>query len=176
VVDRAGRFAAELETPRLRRTESETEFVLAWARETGHGKDVVLTGADIQNLLRAKAAVYAGIRSMLAAVGLEQDQIVRILIAGGFGRFLPLRDAVAIGMLPDVPLERYAYVGNASLRGARAALLSGRRLAGIGETARKITYLELGDETRFMDEFMSAMFIPHTDLDLFPSVQGEWAQ
>ena len=173
VVDRAGQFVSGLKTPRLRRTDAGKEFVLVWGRDTGHRRDIVLTGADIQNLLRAKAAVYAGVRSMLAAVGLAQDQVQRILIAGGFGRFLPLRDAVAIGMLPDVPWERYGYVGNASLRGARAALLSGRRLAMIAETARKLTYLELGDGTGFMDEFMAALFLPHTDLRLFPSAQEE---
>lgn len=173
VIDRTGRYKTDLETPRLRRRDVGGEFVLAWAGETGHGEDIVLTGSDVQNLLRAKAAVYAGLRSMLAAVGLEQDALGRILIAGGFGRFLPLRDAITIGMLPDVPLECYGYVGNSSLRGARAALLSGRRLAEIGATARKTAYLDLGDGTRFMNEFVSALFIPHTDLGLFPSVREE---
>ncbi|MEW6458514.1 MAG: ASKHA domain-containing protein [Bacillota bacterium] len=171
VINRAGQFEPDLETPRFRSGDAGGEFVLAWARETAHGRDIVLTGADLQNLLRAKAAVYAGLRTLLAAVNLDQQDISRVYIAGGFGRFLNLREAVAIGMLPDIAPERYTFVGNSSLRGARAALLSGRLLAEIGETARRITYLELGEGTRFMEEYVSALFLPHTDVGLFPSVR-----
>lgn len=175
VIDRAGQFEPDLETPRFRRGNGEAggahaQFVLAWARETAHGSDLVLTGADIQNLLRAKAAVFAGLRTLLAAVNLDQREISRVYIAGGFGRFLNLPEAVAVGMLPDIAPERYTFVGNSSLRGARAALLSGRRLAEIGETARRVTYLELGEGTGFMEEYMAALFLPHTDTGLFPSV------
>jgi uncharacterized 2Fe-2S/4Fe-4S cluster protein (DUF4445 family) len=181
VINRAGQFEPGLETPRFRRGDGEAgggvsggaglEFVLAWARETAHGRDLVLTGADVQNLLRAKAAVFAGLRTLLAAVNLDQREISRVYIAGGFGRFLNLPEAVAVGMLPDIAPERYTFVGNSSLRGARAALLSGRRLAEIGETARRVTYLELGEGTGFMEEYMAALFLPHTDMGLFPSVR-----
>lgn len=176
VINRAGQFEPNLKTPRFRRGGGEAgdahaEFVLAWARETAHGSDLVLTGADVQNLLRAKAAVFAGLRTLLAAVNLDQREISRVYIAGGFGRFLNLPEAVAVGMLPDIPPERYVFVGNSSLRGARAALLSGRRLAEIGETARRVTYLELGEGTGFMEEYMAALFLPHTDMELFPSVR-----
>lgn len=170
VIDRNGRFVKDLASPRVRRGGEGTEFVVAWGNETGHGRDIVLTQADIQNLMRAKAAVFAGLRTLLASVNLEIGTVDRVFIAGGFGRFINIRDAVAIGMLPDIPLESYAYVGNTALKGARLALLSGKVIEEIKEIAGRMTYVELSTGNRFMEEFMSALFLPHTDMGLFPSV------
>ncbi|MEW6573510.1 MAG: ASKHA domain-containing protein [Bacillota bacterium] len=170
VIDRNGRFAKDSASPRVRRGGEGTEFVVAWGNETGHGRDIVLTQADIQNLMRAKAAVFAGLRTLLASVNLEIGTVDRVFIAGGFGRFINIRDAVAIGMLPDIPLESYAYVGNTALKGARLALLSGKVIEEIKEIAGRMTYVELSTGNRFMEEFMSALFLPHTDMGLFPSV------
>ena len=173
VIDRSGRFISGLDSPRVRQTSEGPEFVVAWENETGTGKEIVVTQADIQNLLRAKAAVFAGIRTLLANVGLPVEMVERVFIAGGFGRFLNVRDAIKIGMLPDLPLERYTYIGNSSLRGARLALLSRRVLREMKEIARRVTYVELSVGNRFMEEFMSALFLPHTDLSLFPSLGKE---
>lgn len=170
VIDRAGRFAAGLETPRLRAGRDGREFVLVWGAESGHGRDIVLTAADIQTLLRAKAAVFAGIRTLLHAVGGDLGMVDRVLVAGGFGRHLDIGETVAIGMLPDVPAAKFRFVGNSALGGARRALISAAARGMIEETARRITNLELDETTPFMDEFVAAMFIPHTEAGLFPSV------
>uniref|UniRef100_A0A7C2HU81 DUF4445 domain-containing protein n=1 Tax=Ammonifex degensii TaxID=42838 RepID=A0A7C2HU81_9THEO len=171
VIDRSGRFVRGLDTPRVREGKEGPEFVVAWESETGNQKDIVLTQADLQNLMRAKAAVFAGIRTLLNAVELEINAVERVFIAGGFGRFINVRDAVAIGMLPDLPLERYIYIGNSALRGARLALLSEKVWQEIKKIARRVTCVELSTEGRFMEEFVSALFLPHTDMSLFPSVE-----
>jgi uncharacterized 2Fe-2S/4Fe-4S cluster protein (DUF4445 family) len=170
IIDRSGQLQADLATPRLRRGEDGPEFVLAWQAEAGGGKDIVLTGNDIKNLLRAKAAVYAGIRCLLKALEIEEVQIGRVLVAGGFGNHLNIRDAVAIGLLPDLPAERFSFIGNAAVKGARLGLLSREAYATGQSLAGKITYLELSAGHDFMDEFMAALFLPHTDRTLFPSI------
>lgn len=170
VIDRTGHFSGDLDTPRLRTGREGKEFVLVWAGQSGCQQDIVLTEGDLENILRAKAAVFAGLRTMLAAVGLETNAIECVLIAGGFGRHLNVHDVVAIGMLPDLPPERFTYLGNTSLKGACAALLSRAVRDRIDEVARSITYVDLSKGNDFMDEFISALFIPHTDLRLFPSV------
>jgi len=193
VIDRAGKFQ-DVPSPRLRNGPDGPEFVL-WraasrvdrtgqdagpaAAEQGGGSveqgvgsagEIVITEADVKNIIRAKGAVYAGIRSLLAAVDLGLEAVSRIYIAGGFGNYLNLRDAVRIGMLPDLAPSRYRFVGNTSLKGARAALLSRRALEACRELAARMTYLELSVGRGFMEEFVSALFLPHTDLGQFPSV------
>jgi uncharacterized 2Fe-2S/4Fe-4S cluster protein (DUF4445 family) len=174
IIDRAGNF--QLEHPsasaRLRLTPDDKEFVLAWAEQAGGEKDIVITENDVKNLIRAKGAIYAGIRSLLQMVSIELEMIDRIIIAGGFGNYLNVSDSVRIGLLPDLPPEKYEFIGNSSVKGAHLALLSQRAWSEAAELARKMTYLELSIGTTFMDEFVSALFIPHTDLSLFPSVEG----
>ncbi|MGO0123153.1 ASKHA domain-containing protein [Desulfothermobacter acidiphilus] len=167
VIDRSGRFVEGLSTPRLRRGEEGWEFVLVWARESAHGHDIYVTQGDLQNLLRAKAAVFAGLHTLLRAAGLEIGMLQRVYIAGGFGRFIDVDDAVAIGMLPYLPRERYFYVGNTSLKGARLCLLSRSSWQEVARLARRMTYVELSVGNVFMDEFMAALFLPHTNADLF---------
>src|SRR5690606_10607166 len=122
------------------------------------------------NLIRSKGAVYAGIRSLLQMVAMDLDAIDKILIAGGFGNYLNLADAIKIGLLPDVPLEKYEFVGNTSVKGVHLCLLFRQAYQDALEIGRKMTYIELSVGTPFMDEFVSALFLPHTDLGLFPSV------
>lgn len=173
VLDRAGRFNLNAKNPRLRTGSQGPEFVLFWPAETAHGRAIVISEAEIGHLLRAKAAVFAAVRVMLQNIGVGLDEIKRVVIAGGFGRFLELDEVVAIGLLPDLPRERYSYLGNAALKGSRAAILSAEARERITAVSRRITYLSLDDDPAFMDEFMQAMFLPHTDESLFPSVVGE---
>jgi uncharacterized 2Fe-2S/4Fe-4S cluster protein (DUF4445 family) len=173
VIDRTGRFFPDQESPRVREGAEGREFVVAWDNETGHGRDIVLTQADLQNLMRAKAAVFAGIRTLLTTVSLGIESVERVFIAGGFGRFINVGDAVAIGMLPDIPLENYTYVGNSALKGARLALLSRQVWEEIKAIARRITCIELSVGNRFMEEFVSGLFLPHTDESLFPSAKKQ---
>ncbi|TDA70528.1 MAG: DUF4445 domain-containing protein [Clostridia bacterium] len=172
LIDRTGQFTRDTVTPRLRQTDEDTEFVLVWGSETECGKDIVITESDIKNILRSKGAVFAGIQSLLKAVQLDVHDIDRLLIAGGFGNYLNIHDAIQIGLLPDLPVEKYAFVGNTSVKGAKLALLSRPALEAAQELARKMTYLELSAGSSFMDEFVSALFLPHTDLSLFPSVKN----
>jgi len=171
VIDRSGQFQTDGRFPRMRQTPDGWEYVLVWGSDSRTGEDIAITEDDVKNLLRAKGAVYAGIRSLLRAVDLPMEAVQRIYIAGGFGSYLNVQDAVAIGLIPDVSPEKYVFLGNSAIKGARMCLLSHEALAEADELARKITYLELSVGNTFMEEFVSAMFIPHTDLSLFPSVE-----
>ena len=169
IIDRAGQIMGEASSPRIRKGHEGMEYVLVFAQESGSGKDIVITESDIKNLLRAKGAIFAGIRTMLHEVQLSVEDIDRVYIAGGFGNYIHITDAIHIGMLPDLPEMKYEFVGNSCMQGAVLALLCREALAEALEISQKITYLELSVGNRFMDEFVSALFIPHTDLGLFPT-------
>lgn len=175
VIDRSGRFSSDLKTDRLRKTDEGYEFVLVRAEDSGTGRDIVMTQGDVENLLRAKAAVFAGIRSLVSAVGVDFEDVSRIYVAGGFGNFVDLEEAVTIGLIPDAPRNKYRFVGNTSVYGSRLCLLSSEAREKAGEIARMLTYLELSVGNAFMEEFVSALFLPHTNLDLFPSV-ARWVE
>ena len=145
-------------------------MVLAHADETAVGRDIALRQADIENLIRDKAALYAGSRILLANAELSFEDVSEILIAGNFGQSLAIEQAVRIGLLPDISHERIRFIGNSSLAGARAALLSRQAWQRAGEIASSITCLELTTEPRYFEEYTAALFLPHTDLSLFPSL------
>ncbi|MEG1496234.1 MAG: ASKHA domain-containing protein [Clostridiales bacterium] len=169
IIDRQGKMQ-EVDTWRMRKGSDGPEFVLASAAESGIDQDVLITEADVQNLIRAKAAVYAGIRVMLNKMQLPIEVISKILIGGGFGNYLNLSDSIRIGLLPDMPSEQYDFIGNSSLKGAYKALLSRNTFNHSVELGKSLTYLELSDGNDFYDEYVQAMFLPHTDMNLFPSV------
>jgi uncharacterized 2Fe-2S/4Fe-4S cluster protein (DUF4445 family) len=171
IIDRVGNFQMghPANSARLRTTSDDKEFVLAWADQAGGGKDVVITENDVKNTIRAKGAIYAGIRTLLNMVSVEMEMISRIVIAGGFGNYLNVQDSVQIGLLPDLDEELYEFIGNASIKGARLALLSKDAWREAKELGQKMTYVELSVGPTFMDEYVSALFLPHTDFSLFPS-------
>jgi uncharacterized 2Fe-2S/4Fe-4S cluster protein (DUF4445 family) len=171
IIDRAGKFQ-DIPSSRMRKSDVGPEFVLAWSTETSIGRDVVITEADVKNLLRAKGAVFAGIRSLLKTVDMDMSCIERVYIAGGFGSYLNIPDAVEIGLLPDLASAKYQFVGNTSVKGAYTALISRDALHHARDLAERITYVELSAGNVFMDEFISALFLPHTDLSLFPTVSN----
>ncbi|QDR80056.1 ASKHA domain-containing protein [Sporomusa termitida] len=170
IIDRAGKFQTSLPTERIRIGDTGPEYVLVWQEETDIDRDIVISEADVKNLLRAKGAVFAGIRTLLNVVGFELESIENIYVAGGFGNYLNIPDAIAIGLLPDIPIEKYKYVGNTSAKGACMALLSQEAWLEANSLAGKMTYIELSVGNLFMDEFVSSLFIPHTDLTLFPNI------
>jgi uncharacterized 2Fe-2S/4Fe-4S cluster protein (DUF4445 family) len=171
VIDRGAKFAAPDYCSRLRQDDEGTEFILAYAEESAIGRDIVITQADINNLVRSKAAVYAGAAVLIKSMGLEFTDLEQLFIAGGFGNYLDLEGSIAVGLLPDIPLERVHFIGNSSLTGAKVALLSLEALDKLEEIARKMTYVDLSSNNKFMDEYSSALFLPHTDLAKFPSVK-----
>ncbi|MHB1126298.1 MAG: ASKHA domain-containing protein [Bacillota bacterium] len=170
LIDRTGHFDADIETPRIRYGEEGIEFVVVWGAETECHKDIILTEGDVKNLIRSKGALFAGILSLLKTVQLEVTDLDQILIAGGFGNYLNINDSIQIGLLPDIPVEKYEFVGNTSVKGAKMALLSQEAYHEAIELGKMITYLELSVGNTFMEEFVSALFLPHTDLTMFPSV------
>lgn len=170
IINRQGKMQ-QVNTDRLREGNEGLEFVLVRAAESGVGRDIMITEADVENLIRAKAAVFAGIRVMLNKMELPLEAISKILIGGGFGNYLNLQDSISIGLLPDLPVEYYDFIGNSSLKGAYMALLSRKVYEHGIELGRSMTYLELSDGNEFYDEYVQAMFLPHTDMSLFPSVE-----
>jgi uncharacterized 2Fe-2S/4Fe-4S cluster protein (DUF4445 family) len=133
----------------------------------------VITQADIDNLLRSKAGVFAAIRVLMEATQTKLEDLETVFLAGGFGNFLNVRHAVTIGMLPDVPVEKIRFVGNTSIAGAKMVLLSREALRRAEEIAASMTYFDLMSHPGYMEEFIRAKFLPHTDLSLFPSVNGK---
>ena len=170
IVDRSGRFFESSSSGRIVQHESRRGFVLATAGKTANNKELLITEADLENLIRTKAAIYAACSLVLENVGLSWNAITRVYIAGGFGRYIRIADAIAIGMLPDLPLERFSYVGNSSLTGAYMALLSREHRRRLAEIASRITYVDLSSNPRYMDSYVKALFLPHTDLGQFPTV------
>jgi uncharacterized 2Fe-2S/4Fe-4S cluster protein (DUF4445 family) len=167
IIDQKGKFVKDLNTDRLRIEDEGPGFIL----HRGKVKDIVLTEVDIENILRAKAAIFAGVSVLLKEVGLSLDVVGKIYIAGGFGNYLNIEKAIMIGMLPDMPKEKFSFIGNSSIAGAYLCLLSGKMRQEAEEIAHKMTYLELSASRGFMDEYMSALFLPHTDIDLFPTIK-----
>lgn len=166
IIDRAGRFA-DRGDPRLAEGPDGPEFTLVPA--AGGRGAIVITQADILNLVRSKAGVYSAIDALLAATGTAPADLESIDVAGGFGHHLDPAKAVAIGMLPDVPADRIRFVGNSSVAGAKMAALSRAAYARAGEIAGRMTYFDLMTHPGYMDAFIQANFLPHTDLARFPS-------
>jgi uncharacterized 2Fe-2S/4Fe-4S cluster protein (DUF4445 family) len=172
VVDKGGHVDTRLSTPRVRTGPHGPEYVVAWAGETAHGRDIVLTGVDIDNLVRTKAAIYAGFSVLAERVGLPLEAAERVLIGGSFGKYINVEKAVEIGLLPDMPWNQFSFLGNTSVRGAYLALLSREARARIEAIAARMTYIELSADNHFYEAFTSALFLPHTDQSRFPSVQA----
>jgi uncharacterized 2Fe-2S/4Fe-4S cluster protein (DUF4445 family) len=170
VMDRAGNVKVDIGSPRVRQGPHGPEYVVAWANETADGQDIVLTKVDIDNLLRAKAAIYAGFSVLVKSVGLSFDDVEQVLIGGSFGQYINVEKAIQIGLLPDMPWDRFRYLGNTAARGAYQALLSSEARQRIADIARRMTYIELCADNSFTEEFMAALFLPHTDANRFPSV------
>jgi uncharacterized 2Fe-2S/4Fe-4S cluster protein (DUF4445 family) len=170
VVDKGGRINLGLDTDRVRDGDHGSEYVIAWAEETGTGDDIVITNVDIDNLLRAKAAIFAGFTVLAESVGYPLEMINSVLIGGSFGRYINVEKAVQIGLLPDMPWENFDFLGNTSVKGAYLGLIDKRFREQINTIAEKMTYIELSADNKFYDAFMSALFLPHTDTSLFPSV------
>jgi uncharacterized 2Fe-2S/4Fe-4S cluster protein (DUF4445 family) len=169
---KGGRFARGLDTPRIREGQHGREYVVAWGPETEIGHDIVVTETDVDSLLRAKAAMYAGFSVLCRSVGVDIADVEQFLIGGAFGQFINVEKAIQIGLLPDLPVERFRFLGNTSALGAYIALLAVDARRQVPEIAGRMTYLELSADNSFMDEYTSALFLPHTDLDAFPSVRA----
>jgi uncharacterized 2Fe-2S/4Fe-4S cluster protein (DUF4445 family) len=166
ILDQKGRLRKEA-SDRVRDGDDGPEFVIHY----GDDRDIVLTEPDIENIIRAKAAIYAGFTTLLGEAGLTFDDVGKVYIAGGFGKFLDIEKAIILGMLPEIPKERFLYLGNTSIKGAYLCAVSSRLREQAEKIAGMMTYIELSVSRSFMDQYMSGLFIPHTDIDAFPSVK-----
>jgi uncharacterized 2Fe-2S/4Fe-4S cluster protein (DUF4445 family) len=170
--DKGGNFNQTLGTPRMREGPHGAEYVVAWAAECEGEEDIVFTQVDLENLLRAKAAVYAGFNVLADSVGVPLDTVEQVLIGGSFGKYINVEKAVDIGLLPDMPWERFQFLGNTSVKGAYWTLIDSAARDEIAEIASAMTYIELSADNSFYEAFTSALFLPHTDLSRFPSVEA----
>ena len=173
-IDRRGRFLADACGPRLKEDEiGDKEFALFPVDETAHGREIVITEADISNLIHSKGAIYMAAECLLEYVDMQFADLSHIYLAGGFGNHLRIDEGIAIGLLPDVDPGIFRNIGNGSVQGAKVALLSQEALRYLQESiASSMTYLELSTYHKFMNEYSSCLFLPHTNIEKFPSVNG----
>jgi uncharacterized 2Fe-2S/4Fe-4S cluster protein (DUF4445 family) len=172
IIDNLGKFDRELDTPRIREDNGVYEYVLAWQNESQIDRDITLTEIDIENLIRAKGAIYSGCMTLLTEVGMSISDIEHIILAGGFGSYVDLEKAITIGLLPELDPEKVTFIGNGSLMGARMSSLTNRIRKDVFEVTKKMTNFELSDTNSYMDNYVAALFLPHTDMKLFPKLKA----
>jgi uncharacterized 2Fe-2S/4Fe-4S cluster protein (DUF4445 family) len=172
IINNLGKFDRDLDTPRIREEDGIYEYVLAWKDETQIDRDVTLTEIDIENLIRAKGAIYSGCMTLLTEVGMGIEDIEKIILAGGFGSYVDLEKAMTIGLLPEMDPEKVIFIGNGSLMGAKMSSLTNRIRRDVVEVTKKMTNFELSDTSSYMDNYIAALFLPHTDLNKFPRLKS----
>ncbi|MBQ2919696.1 MAG: ATP-binding protein, partial [Oscillospiraceae bacterium] len=171
IINARGQFVREGQRVR-RDSHGMGRFVLAFEEESETGREVSINEVDIDNFIRAKGAIFSAIDTLLNSVDMTVDMIDHVYVAGGIGSGINMGNAVNIGMFPDVELEKFSYIGNSSLTGAYAMCVSDMANEKCAEVAANMTYLELSTYPGYMDSFVAACFLPHTDRSLFPhSVQ-----
>jgi uncharacterized 2Fe-2S/4Fe-4S cluster protein (DUF4445 family) len=170
VINNQGKFDRDLSTARIRPNNGVYEYVLAYQEQTQIDRDITISEIDIDNLIRAKGAIYSGCKTLLTEVGMSFADVEQIILAGGFGSYVDLEKAMIIGFLPEVPAEKVIYVGNSSLLGARmCALTNSIRQQVVGVT-NMMTNFELSETGSYMDNYVASLFLPHTDINDFPKL------
>ena len=163
-----GQFARE--NPRILRDQHGMgRYVLATKQESETGREIAITEVDIESFIRAKGAIFSAINIMLSSLDMDVSVLEHVYVAGGIGSGINMENAVRIGMFPDVERSLFEYIGNSSLAGAYAMVLSDPANEKVHELAANMTYMELSTNPRYMDEFVAACFLPHTNRELFPS-------
>jgi uncharacterized 2Fe-2S/4Fe-4S cluster protein (DUF4445 family) len=170
VIDQRGKFNRGLAHPRIKQGADGWEYVLVWSCDSLTGEDISLTEIDLDNLIRAKGALFAGYQTLLDSVGLSFADLDRVILAGNFGAHIDLERAIAIGLLPDLDRDRFFYLGNASLLGCQIGITDHHRFMERAQVRGLMTNVELSESPDFMDHYMAALFLPHTDMGLFPTV------
>ncbi len=172
IVDSKGKIRRELDHPRIQTINDELQLILAPAEETATGEPVSIFQKDISEILNAKAAMYVGASTLMEEMGVGREDLHSILLAGAFGNYISPRNAISLGILPEVPLDRVIQIGNAAGSGAKIALLNKRARKEAWKLAREIRYIELAARSDFQDRFYKALYIPHLDETLFPEVMS----
>lgn len=174
IIQQNGKFKADASHPRMTHDGDEKAYILAFANETSVDKDILFMESDIDNIIRSKGAVYAGFKVLLNQAGFDFSMVEQMIITGGFGQYLDLDKAVSIGLLPDIDRDKFTYLGNSSIAGAYMALLSEKYRNEALEISNRMTYIDFSSNNQFMDEFTSALFLPHTNMEDFPSMKGKF--
>jgi len=176
IVEQTGKLVKERDPDRVVELNGELVFIVAKADETSHGKPVYISQSDIKNLIRSKGAMYTILNVVIQSVGISFDDIENFYVAGAFGNYIDPEKAITIGMLPDIPLERFKGLGNAAGKGALKLLLDKEQLSEIERLCDQITYLEMNVRGDFMNQLTGALFLPHTDWSRFPTVKKKLQQ
>ena len=162
IINKAGKISDGLNSKFIRQGNEGLEYVIVTKDKTATGRAIIISQADIDHIIRSKAAVYAGIATLLKRMGYAISDVTKFYIAGGFGSHLDIEKSIAIGLLPDAPVDKFQYIGNGSVEGARMILLSYIAMERARRIADKMTYVELSTDNTFNEEFVAAMFLPHT--------------
>ncbi len=174
IITQNGKFNPDVPTKRVREGEGGIlEYVISYADENQLGVDITVSEADIDNLMRAKSAMYAGCRTLLTKVGLTFSDIEQVIIAGAFGSFIDIDRAKIIGLLPEIENDKFLFIGNGSLLGAKLISLSNEMLDDAERIARMMTNIELSEDNQFMEEYIGGLFLPHTQMDEFPETSAK---
>jgi uncharacterized 2Fe-2S/4Fe-4S cluster protein (DUF4445 family) len=171
VIDPNGKFKLDATHARMEVYDDELAYIIARAEETSVDRDIIFTEMDVNSLVLSKGAVYAGFTVLLKQAGMDFNSVDRVWITGGFGQYLNIEKAITIGLLPDIARDKFKYFGNSSIAGAYMALLSDEYRKEAGEISNSMTYIDFSSNSQFMDEYISAQFLPHTDGNAFPSVK-----
>ncbi len=171
VIDSRGKFNQALETPRIRKTDDIWEYVLVYRENTQINRDITITEPDLDNLIRAKGAMYSAALTLLDEIGLGIKDIEKIVLAGGFGSYVDLESAITIGLLPEIETEKVTYLGNGSLLGCKINSLTNALRRDVAKVVNMMTNFELASTPSYMDHYMGALFLPHTQLNYFPKIK-----
>jgi uncharacterized 2Fe-2S/4Fe-4S cluster protein (DUF4445 family) len=170
IINQSGKFQQDDDHPRMMRDDYDRGYIIAYASETEVDKDIVFTETDIDNLIRSKGAIYAGFLVLLEEAGMDFSMIDEIILTGGFGQYLNIEKAINIGMLPELDHSKFKYMGNSSIAGAYMGLLSEKFRLESRKISNNMTYIDFSSNNKYMDEFTSALFLPHTNITSFPTV------
>jgi len=170
ILDRTGRFMTETNNSHLREGEDELEFLLMEKDSSSTGKDIVITESDIATLIRTKGAIFTAAEALMWHIGYSWSEVEGIYVSGGFGNHIDILRSITIGLLPDLPIEKFRFIGNGSITGAQMCLVSREAYQETVWIVNRMTYFDLSTDPWFMNEYTSSLFLPHTNLEKFPSV------
>lgn len=172
VIDSRGKFNQTLSTPRIRKADGIWEYVLVYKENTQIDRDITITEPDLDNLIRAKGAMYSAALTLLDEIGLSIGDVEKVILAGGFGSYVDLESAITIGLLPEIEPDKVTYLGNGSLMGSRINCLTNSLRRNVSEVVNMMTNFELASTPSYMDHYMGALFLPHTELNYFPKIKA----
>ncbi|MBU0462809.1 MAG: DUF4445 domain-containing protein [Proteobacteria bacterium] len=172
VIDSRGKFNQSLDTRRIRKTDDIWEYVIVYKENTQIDRDITITEPDLDNLIRAKGAMYSAALTLLKEIGLKIKDIEKIILAGGFGSYIELESAITIGLLPEIDPEKVTYLGNGSLLGCKINSLTNALRRDVGKVVNMMTNFEMAATPSYMDHYMASLFLPHTELNYFPKVKA----